>query len=81
MGETPASLDVGAGETVTCTFTNTKQAKIIVTKVTVPACDPQDFNFSAPLLVPNTFVLDTDPLSTPNRNPLSELQWPECVRG
>ncbi len=46
-GETPASLDVGAGETVTCTFTNTKQGRIIVDKITNPSGDPQSFNFVA----------------------------------
>ena len=45
-GETPASLDVGPGETVTCTFTNTKQARLIVDKVTNPSGDTQSFNFT-----------------------------------
>ena len=34
-GETPASLDVEAGETVTCTFTNTKRGHIKLVKNTV----------------------------------------------
>lgn len=32
MGETPSSLDVGPGETVTCTFTNRKRAKLTIMK-------------------------------------------------
>jgi hypothetical protein len=41
-----ATFRVEAGETVTCTFTNTKQGKIIIDKVTVPAGDPQEFTFN-----------------------------------
>jgi uncharacterized repeat protein (TIGR01451 family) len=36
-GETPASLDVGPGETVTCVFENTKLGTIIIEKQTSPA--------------------------------------------
>ena len=45
--ETAGSLELDAGETITCTFTNTKRGHIIVDKVTVPANDPQSFNFDA----------------------------------
>ena len=40
-----ATYVVAAGETVTCTFTNTKRGQIIVDKVTVPAGDAQLFTF------------------------------------
>ena len=40
-----ATLDIDAGETVVCTFTNTKGASLTVVKVTDPASDPQDFDF------------------------------------
>ncbi len=69
-GETPASLDVGAGETVTCTFTNTQQqGHIIVNKVTNPAADPQSFNFVAGGTGYNSFSL-TD-AATPNDQTLN----------
>jgi uncharacterized repeat protein (TIGR01451 family) len=47
LGETPASLDVGPGETVTCTFTNTQRGYIIVDKITDPSEDLQSFDFTA----------------------------------
>ncbi len=48
QGETPGSLDVGAGETVTCTFTNTLQGgTLIVQKTTLPAGDDTDFSIMA----------------------------------
>jgi plastocyanin len=42
-----ATVDVDAGETVVCTFTNTKiqPATLTIIKVTDPASDPQDFDF------------------------------------
>ena len=45
--ETAAALDLDAGETITCTFTNTKRGHIIVDKVTTPSGDPQSFDFDA----------------------------------
>src|SRR4029434_9736441 len=45
--ETPASLELDVGETITCTFTNTKRGHIVVDKVTVPSGDPQVFSFDA----------------------------------
>lgn len=43
QGETPASLDVGAGETVTCTFTNTLQTgAILISKTAKHAADEVD---------------------------------------
>ena len=44
--ETAGSLELDAGETITCVFTNTKQGSIITDKVTVPAGDPQPFTFN-----------------------------------
>ncbi|MGH6693454.1 MAG: prealbumin-like fold domain-containing protein, partial [Gammaproteobacteria bacterium] len=43
--ETPGNLELDAAETITCTFTNTQQAKIIVEKTCEPADDPQEFSF------------------------------------
>ncbi len=40
-----ATFHVSPGETVTCTFTNTKRGTIIVDKVTDPSADPQSFAF------------------------------------
>ena len=45
--ETPGNIELDAGETVTCTFNNTKRGHIIVDKVTNPSNDPQSFNFDA----------------------------------
>jgi len=45
-GSTPGSIDLSAGETVTCVFTNAKLGRIIVDKVTAPTNDPQSFAFS-----------------------------------
>lgn len=44
-GSPPNALVLGAGEAVTCTFTNTKDGMIIVDKVTIPAASPQSFSF------------------------------------
>lgn len=61
-----ATLDVSSGETIICTFTNAKSPTLTITKVTVPAEDPQDFYIDLASLF-NT-SLDTDPTSvgTPN---------------
>jgi hypothetical protein len=40
------AIVVSPGETVTCTFVNTKRGRIIVDKVTNPAADPQSFAFT-----------------------------------
>ena len=42
----PASITVGAGATVTCTYTNTKQAILRIAKSTDPDGDPTDFTFT-----------------------------------
>ncbi|HCM45225.1 MAG TPA: hypothetical protein DIS54_00085, partial [Candidatus Veblenbacteria bacterium] len=44
--ETPGSLELDAGETITCTFTNQKDSYIIVDKVTDPSGDTQSFTFN-----------------------------------
>jgi len=41
----PAGFMLAAGEQVDCVFTNTKACHIIVDKVTLPAGDPQSFEF------------------------------------
>jgi len=56
-----ATVDLGAGETVTCTFTNTKRAKILVDKVTNPSGDTTAFEFD-PSWGDNFFLAGGDPL-------------------
>ena len=57
-----ANIDLDAGETVTCTFTNTKQqqntGRIVIVKDAQPN-DPQDFNFVADGNL-GGFLLDDD---------------------
>ena len=38
-------MSLEAGQSVICTFTNTKHASLKVIKVTDPASDPQDFDY------------------------------------
>lgn len=45
-GSNPSAIGLDPGETVTCTFTNTKRGKIIVDKVTDPSGDLQLFTFT-----------------------------------
>ena len=45
-GSAPISIGLSAGETVTCTFINEKDAFIIVEKQTNPNGDPQVFDFT-----------------------------------
>ncbi|MBI4286821.1 MAG: hypothetical protein HY671_00130, partial [Chloroflexi bacterium] len=61
-----ATINLAAGATVTCTFTNYKAGRVIVNKVTVPAGDPTVFRFtgawaSFPLKDGQTY--DSGPLS------------------
>ena len=56
------AIDLGPGETVTVTFTNTKRGRIIVDKVTSPTADPQEFEFQTNY--GNSFNLSD--ASTPN---------------
>ena len=59
-GSSPANVDVGIGETVTCTFTNRKRGQIIIGKNATPD-DPQDFSFTTGGgLSPASFQLDDD---------------------
>ena len=46
-GSAPSKIELAAGETVTCTFTNVQRAKIIVKKVTNPTGSSQVFDFEA----------------------------------
>ncbi len=41
------TITLAAGQTATCTFTNTKQGKLIVEKTTYPAGDTTEFSISA----------------------------------
>lgn len=57
---TPGNITIVAGQTTTCTFTNTQRGTIVVTKVTNPNPDPthSSFNFAAGGgLSPSTFSL------------------------
>ncbi len=59
-GSSPTNIDVGPGETVTCTFENRKHSRIIVKKDTQPD-DEQNFSFTAGGgLAPTSFQLDDD---------------------
>ena len=59
-GSPVSNIDVAAGETVTCTFTNHKRGQIVVVKNSVPN-DAQDFAFTAGGgLSPTSFSLDDD---------------------
>jgi hypothetical protein len=59
-GSPISNIDVGPGETVTCTFVNDKKGRIVVVKQATPQ-DPQDFNFTAGGgLSPSSFQLDDD---------------------
>ncbi len=59
-GSSPSSIDVGPGETVNCTFTNSRRGQLVVVKDAQPN-DSQDFSFTAGGgLSPNSFSLDDD---------------------
>jgi hypothetical protein len=45
-GSPISNIDLSAGETVTCTFTNRLRGKIIIRKITNPSPDPSDTSFS-----------------------------------
>jgi len=65
LGTRTATLNMTAGETVHCAFTNTQRGTIIVDKVTDPAGDPQSFDFGltgGPDSIAQNFALkDADP--------------------
>ena len=46
LGHRKANIDLDPGETVTCTYTNTKRGKIIIEKQTLPDGSPQLFTFT-----------------------------------
>ena len=46
LGERKATINVEAGETVTCTFTNKKLAKLIIKKETLPNNSNKEFDFT-----------------------------------
>jgi hypothetical protein len=46
-GSPVTNINLSAGESVTCTFTNVKQARLLVDKVTNPSGDTQQFTFTA----------------------------------
>ena len=54
-----ATINVAAGETVTCTYTNTKQGSITIIKDAVPN-DAQDFAFTSTITGNTSFSLDDD---------------------
>ena len=54
------TLDVDAGETITCTYVNTKHASLTIVKDAVPN-DPQDFSFGVSGTGLVAFTLDDDP--------------------
>ncbi len=75
-GSPVSNIDVGAGETVTCTFTNAQRGQIAVVKDALPN-DPQDFDFTAGGgLSPTSFQLDDDSDGT-----LSNTRMFEVVNG
>ena len=45
-GSPVRNINLSVGETVTCTFTNTKRGHVIIDKVTAPSGDPTLFDFS-----------------------------------
>ena len=73
------TVDLEAGDDVTCTFTNTKQVSLTITKVAQPQ-SPQDFAFSVGLnkIAPVQFLLDDDgdPTDDPDNG-----QLPNTITG
>jgi uncharacterized repeat protein (TIGR01451 family) len=69
------SIDLDAGETVTCTYTNTKRGTIVIVKDTVPAGHEQNFSYTSTIdatgatctvdASPAAFVLDDDGSGSP----------------
>ena len=60
VSQRTATFAIEAGESVICTFTNTKRGTITVTKETAPVGDPQDFVFTTTGSGLSGFSLDTD---------------------
>ena len=60
-GDNSVKVTIAAGNNVTCTFTNVKDATVTITKVTDPASDPEDFGFTnSGNGLDATATLDTD---------------------
>jgi hypothetical protein len=57
LGNKQATINLDAGETITCTFTNTQRGTIIVEKQTDPA-GGTGFSFTDTITAPNSFSLD-----------------------
>jgi len=71
-GSPVSAVQLSAGETVTCTFTNVKRGSILVDVVTTPAADPQTFGFAltgGPDTLSQTFSLAD--LSVPHTSGLA----------
>jgi hypothetical protein len=56
-GSAPGSISLSAGETVTCTFDNQQDGRIVVAKETTPDSSPQSFEFDTDY-GPNFFLQD-----------------------
>src|SRR5205085_1488244 len=68
-GSTLSNIDVSAGETGSCAFTNRKRGKAVVVESSAPN-DPQGFDFTAGGgLSPSSFSLDRNPHPIPTRRP------------
>jgi len=59
LGTRAATIDLDAGETVTCTYTNTQQGSIVIVKDAVPN-SAQDFAFTTTGTGLSAFSLDDD---------------------
>jgi hypothetical protein len=55
-----ATFAIEAGESVTCTYTNTKRGTLTIAKETDPAVDPQDFAYTTTGDGLSAFSLDTE---------------------
>lgn len=68
--ESAASLELDAGETITCTFTNTKLGTVVIVKNAIPDSG-ENFNFSGDF---GSFSLDDDTDGTlPNQTSFTNL--------
>jgi len=76
-GSSPASISLGAGETVTCSFVNTKRGQIVIEKQTNPDNSTEDFEFSTSYYAANFTLMDgnqdTSGFLTPGSYDVSEI--------
>jgi len=82
-GDNTVKVTVGAGNTPTCTFTNTKQGSIKIVKDTKnPETDAEDFTFTASGtgMTPTTFDLDDDADATLSNEQLFSGLLPNGTR-